>query len=269
MSDAPFIVDSHAHYGCCSNFFMPDPSPEKMLEVMDKCGIRRVCSSHIVGLYSHNIEYAYEETLNILQKFTGRLYGYAIYDPFLIEESLKLLERYLPMEGFIGIKIHPAMHEYPLDGKRYEPLWEFASTRDTVILTHTYDATPLSIYPHEVATVQIYAVPKLIDSIAERYPKLTVILGHSGGHYYGQVQAIEMARKHKNVYVDTSGEAKGYGVIEWFVREIGAGKVLYASDMNWLDPRSHIGRVIGASITLEEKEAILYGNAHRIFRFAA
>jgi predicted TIM-barrel fold metal-dependent hydrolase len=246
---------------------MIDTSPEKMIEVMDGCGITRACSSHIVGLYSHNIEFAYEETLEIVERFRGRLYGYALYDPFLPEESLRLIERYLPMDGFIGIKIHPAMHEYPLDGGRYDPLWEFADSHETVVLTHTYDATPLSIFPYEVATVQKYAEPRLVKGIAGRFPGVKLILGHGGGHYYGQVQAIEMARLFDNVYVDISGEAKGYGVIEWFVHEIGAHKVLYASDMNWLDPRGHIGRVIGARISLEEKELILYKNAEGLFNF--
>ncbi|MBA7697889.1 hypothetical protein ES703_106561 [subsurface metagenome] len=53
---------------------------------------------------------------------------------------------------------------------------------------------------------------------------------------------------------------------EKLLREI-AGKILYASDFNWLDPRGHIGRVLGADISVEDKERILYKNANEMFNF--
>jgi hypothetical protein len=268
MSEELFIIDAHAHYGYCSNFYMPDVSPERMIEIMDMCRIKRICSSHIVGLYTHNLEYAYEETVKTIEKFPGRLFAYAIYDPFLPEESLRMLDRYLTAEGFVGVKIHPAMHEYPVDGERYAPLWEYAAGRRTVILSHTWDATPQNTYPYEVVPSQVFAQAKLFDAIAAKYPKITFLLGHGGGHYYGQLQAIGVAKKHKNVYLDISGEAKGFGVVAWLVKEVGAEKVLYASDMNWLDPRGHIGRVLGAAVTDGDKERILYKNANSMFKFA-
>ena len=267
MNGELFIVDAHAHYGYCSNFYMPDVTPERMIDTMDMCRIKRVCGSQIVGLYTHNLEYAYADTIKTIEKFPGRLCAYAIYDPFLPEESLRMLDRYLPAEGFVGVKIHPAMHEYPIDGERYVPLWEYAAEKGTVILSHTWDPTPQNTYPYEVVPSQEFAQAKLFDGIAKTFPKITFILGHGGGHYYGQLQAIEMAGKHRNVYLDISGEAKGFGVVAWFVKEVGAEKILYASDMNWLDPRGHIGRVLGATITDEAKEFILYKNANRIFHF--
>jgi predicted TIM-barrel fold metal-dependent hydrolase len=268
MKEDPFIVDSHCHYGYCSNFYMPDVTPERMIRIMDKSRIKRICATHIVGLYTHNIEYALSETLKIIKQYQGRLYGYAIYDPFLAKKSLELIAEHLSYNGFVGVKIHPAMHEYPVDGEDYEPLWEYANEHRLVVLIHTWDATPLNTYPYEVVPAQTYAQPKLIDEIAERFPLIRFLLGHGGGHYYGQRQAIEMARKHDNVYIDICGEAKGFGVVEWFVRELGASKILYASDMNWLDPRGHIGRVLGANIEENEKELILYKNANKIFNFS-
>jgi uncharacterized protein len=267
MKGDPFIVDAHTHFGYCSNFYMPDVTPERMIETMDLCRIKRICASHIAGLYSHNLEYAYEDTVKAIEKYPGRLYAYAIYDPFLPEESLRMLDRYLPEKSFVGVKIHPAMHEYPIDGERYAPLWEYAAGKRFVILSHTWDPTPQNTYPYEVVPAQEYAQARLFDGIAEKHRNITFILGHGGGHYYGQLQAIDMAKKHENVFLDISGEAKGFGVVAWLVRELGARRILYASDMNWLDPRGHIGRVLGADVTDGDKQRILYKNADEIFQF--
>jgi predicted TIM-barrel fold metal-dependent hydrolase len=267
MNNEPFIVDAHTHLGYCSNFYMPDVTPETMIEIMDICGIKNICTSHIVGLYTHNIEFAFEETALAVQKFPGRIFAYAIYDPFLQKKSIELIDKYISVRGFVGIKIHPAMHEYPMDGKNYEPLWEYADEKKLVVLTHSWDATPQNTYPFEVVPAQEYAQPKLVDRIAGRHQGLKILLGHGGGHYYGQVQAIEMVREHDNVYVDICGEAKGFGVVEWLVKEIGSKKILYASDFSWLDPRGHIGRVLMADISTEDKERILYKNANEMFDF--
>ena len=86
MNREPFIVDAHTHLGYCSNFYVPDVTPGKMVEIMDICGIKNICTSHIVGLYTHNIEFAFEETAEAVRKFPGRIFAYAIYDPFFQKE---------------------------------------------------------------------------------------------------------------------------------------------------------------------------------------
>jgi uncharacterized protein len=264
----PFIIDAHIHIGHMANFFMPDNSLRRMIGVMDRCGIKAVCASHIMGLMTHHFEYAHAETLEAVRAFPGRIYGYAIYDPYFPGESLDVVKRHLEMDGFVGVKIHPAGHRYPIDGERYMPLWEYASARGVPVLTHTWDATPQNTYPYELVPAQVNAQPKLVAFVAERFPDLSIIMAHSGGHYDGHLQAIDVAGKHERVYVDIAGETIGFGLIEWFVREIGANKILYGSDINWLDPRAHVGRVLGARISLEEKERILFKNAVSLFRFS-
>jgi len=267
MNNELFIIDSHIHFGYCAGFYMPDVSLERMIRIMDRCKIRRVCGSHIVGLYTHHFEYAHSETLKAIQKYPGRIFGYAVYDPVFPKKSFDSVKKHLAMEGFIGVKIYPTVHRHPIDDKGYDRLWEYASENKVLILTHTWDPMPQNTYPYDPKSV--YAQPKLVDSVARRYPQLKIIMAHSGGHYNGYLQAIEVARKHENVYVDICGDTIYFGVIEWFVKEIGAHKILYGSDLNWLDPRAHIGRVLGAKINLNDKERIFYKNADSIFNFTS
>jgi predicted TIM-barrel fold metal-dependent hydrolase len=264
-SEEPFIIDAHIHLGFMANFYMPDNSLDRMIRSMDRCAIKAVLASHIAGLMTHQFEYAHGETVKAIRSHPGRIYGYAIYDPHFPESSLDEVKRHLAMSGFIGVKIHPAGHAYPIDGGGYEPLWKLAAENAVPVLTHTWDATPQSTYPYELVPAQVNAQPMLVGRVAQRYPDVKIIMAHSGGHYNGHLQAIEAARSHENVYVDIAGETIGFGLIEWFVREIGADRILYGSDLNWIDPRAHLGRVLGADITPSEKENILYRNAHRIF----
>ncbi len=262
----PFIIDGHVHIGTMADFYMPDNSLECMVRVMDARSIKAVIVSHIVGLMTNHFEYAHAETRKAVEAFPGRIYGFAEYNPHFPKESLEVMKAHLAMKGFVGVKIHPAGHRYPLDGEAYTPLWEYASENGTPVLTHTWDATPQATYPFELVPMQENARPALVGRVADRYPTLPIIMAHSGGHYQGHLQAIEVVRAHRHVYVDICGETIGYGLIEWFVKEIGAGKMLFASDMNWLDPRAHISRVLGAKISAEDKEMIFFRNACSLFK---
>ncbi len=262
----PFIIDAHIHLGFMAGFYMPDNSLERMIRIMDACGIEAVIASHIVGLMTNHFEYAHAETRKAVTAFPGRIHGFAEFNPHFPKESLELVKEHLDVRGFVGVKVHPAGHSYPLTGESYAPLWEYASRNGVPVLTHTWDATPQNTYPFELVPAQVNAQPSLVGAVADRYPKLSIIMAHSGGHFQGHLQAIEAARAHPNVYVDIAGETIGFGLIEWFVKEIGAEKILFGSDINWLDPRAHIGRVLGARISSDDKERIFSRNARSLFR---
>jgi len=231
------IVDAHTHLGYCANFYIPDVSLEGMVNIMDKLNIKRICCSHLAGILAHHFEYAHRETLKAIEQYPGRIFGYTIYDPNFPEDSLQSVKKYLKMDGFVGIKIHPAIHTYPVDGKKYDPLWQYSADNNILVLSHTWDATPQTTYPYELAASQIYAEPKLIGRVAQRYPEIKIIMGHAGGHYRGYLQAIEVVQSHENVYVDIGGATFSFGLIEWLAKEVGAHKILYGSDFIWIEPR--------------------------------
>jgi predicted TIM-barrel fold metal-dependent hydrolase len=260
-----FIIDAHAHLGSISRCYLPSVSLGEMIEIMDICKIRLTCFSHTAAVVGHEFEYGHRETLKAIKSYPGRIYGYAVYDPIFPEESLKSVDEYLGKDGFLGIKIHPGCHAYPIDGEKYTPLWEYALPKRIPILCHTWDGTPQTTYPYDIVAPQINAEPKLFHSVLQRYDELIIILGHTGGHYRGHIQAIDVAKKYQNVYVDISGAPIGFGLIEWYVRELEARKVFYGSDLILIDPRAHIGRVLRSRFSTGEKEAILFGNAQTLF----
>ena len=74
-----------------------------------------------------------------------------------------------------------------------------------------------------------------------------------------------MAREHGNLWFDTCGSMHCRGAI----RELVAGglgdRLIYGSDMPFIDPGAQLGKIIYADIDEKVKAAILGGNARRLF----
>lgn len=259
----PFVVDMHGHVGDYGNFHMPDVSIDNLLRVYDECRIRCCIVSHVIGLYSHAFKLANKWNFEVVRTYPGKIFGYAIYDPHYPEASLADVKQYVDVPGFSGVKIYPSGHAYPLDGEGYYPIWELAVERKFPILTHTWDPNPKRTVPFDWDS--LFAQPKLMAHVARKYPEVRVIMAHSGGHYEGNLQAIETAAEFDNLYVDVCGEPIDYGFIEWIVQNIDVKRVLYGSDQNWIEPRAMLGRVLAADISDDDKARILYKNAEDLF----
>ena len=81
--------------------------------------------------------------------------------------------------------------------------------------------------------------------------------------------AANLARRHANVFLDTSGDCYTLGLIEYLVGQAGSDKVLFGSDLTWIDPRTQLGMILNANITNDAKHRILQANAWQVFRLGA
>jgi predicted TIM-barrel fold metal-dependent hydrolase len=77
---------------------------------------------------------------------------------------------------------------------------------------------------------------------------------------------VKLGKKRPNIYLDQATSQAGYGWIERFVREVGAEKILFGSDMPFISAPQQIGKVLYARISDADKRKILGENAKRIFR---
>jgi predicted TIM-barrel fold metal-dependent hydrolase len=251
------IVDAHTHLGEITAFRTVDATVEGMLSAMDHLGIDVCIQMHVAGLGP--FQEAYEVSEAAYRLSDGRLPYAMIYNPLYMEESLDWVTRSLDQPRAVGIKIHPSFNRiYPEDA-RYEPAWQLAAQRGVPIITHSWAVSDYN-------PVQKYSTPDHFEHYVARYPQVNLILGHAGGLYAGHLAAVELARRYPNVYMDISGDAYSFGLIEWLVQQVGAERILFGSDVNWIDQRTHLGRVLDADITLEQKQLILGENACRLFK---
>jgi predicted TIM-barrel fold metal-dependent hydrolase len=252
------IIDVHTHLGPWPRFYLPDVSLQGILKIMDSTGVDKIISAHHAFL-AHYFEHGIEESLRAYEESNGRVLSYAVYNPNHPDETMRFVEKCLDEKAFVGIKIHPSFHQCYADDERYRIVWEYADKKKVPILTHSWD------YSFE-NPVQKFSFPSLFEKFLSEFPSVSLILGHAGGRYNGHLSAVELARKHKNVYLDLAGDSYSFGLVEWLVEKAGADRVLYGSDLPWMDPRTHLGRVIGARITDEDKMKILGINASRLFK---
>lgn len=184
-------------------------------------------------------EYAYHIAQN-----TSWVYQWVVVDPRQ-KETFEQAERMLQSPKCVGIKIHPYCHGY--ETVRYaDQVFAFANERNAVVLTHP-DA------PEQIGNV----VP-----IVDRYPKMKLIIAHLGSEEH--IEAIRKA-KHQNIYTDTSGYASiTNNLLEYAVQQIGADKIFFGTDT--YSAGFQRGRVEYASISDEDKQKILRGNAVKLLK---
>lgn len=252
-----FVIDVHAHLGATREFMIPRCTPEDLVRMMDATHTRIAIVSHQACLAPF-FETGYAETTAALSRHPERLRAYVVYDPNWPDDSTRWMERCLGQPGYVGIKVHPSRHGVDPTDPRYADLWAFADERGLVVLTHSW--APDAVNPR-----QNFATPERFAPVLERHRRLHLLLGHAGGRPVGHQQAVELVRAFPNCSMDISGDTLTLGITEWLVERAGVDRVLYGSDQNWIDPRHHLGRVLRADLSEEQKMAILAGNAQRLF----
>ena len=238
---------------------LPKNSLEETLETMDYLGVDRLCISSLLGCLC-DFKHGNDQVGEAVRRHPNRLIGMTTVNPNYPDEVIAELQRCENLYGMNIAKIHPFCHEYPADGENYREFWQYADQREMIVLSHTWESD---------ATCG----PEMFDNIAQDYPHVKIILAHSGVTQEGCEQAIGVARKNKNVYLDTASSQPHIGMIERFVSEVGSSRVLFGSDIPMLEPAAQFGRIAFADITENDKQRILglnmlklLGNRHTITR---
>ncbi|MEN6534809.1 MAG: amidohydrolase family protein [Bryobacteraceae bacterium] len=252
----PRIVDAHMHLGAPGTLFTFGWELADILRLMDRLGIDRAYSMHHNWLAGH-CEEARTASLEAFEKSGGRLPFLAVHNPNEENESLHAMNACLGHEGFIGIKIHPSFHGLSADDERYESIWDYATEHRLPILSHTWSET--------YNPVQKLSQPMLFEKYIASYPRVAFVMGHCGGPGAGRGQAIHLAQKYPNVYLDIAGDIFSLGLVPELVQAVGAHKVLFGSDMPWIDPRARLGAVLLANLDDTAKTQILGQNAMHVF----
>ena len=196
---------------------------------------------------------------DLYRRSNGRIRSYHYYHPGKQAQSLAAMDRYVDDPAYVGIKIHPSWALTSADDERWRPVWEYAAAHRLPILAHTWDLSPTN-------PKQAYAFPARFEKFVREYPGVKLILAHSGGRCGGIRAAAALGQKYPNVYVDIAGDIWPNGFLEFMAHAIGAERILFGSDYTMMDQELMLGVVVGASLSIPEKENILYNNAKALFR---
>lgn len=253
------IVDAHAHFGVGSGVPQFAESLEAFLEHSDKVKCTYLIQAACVALAERpSFENLNELCEGYYEKSDGRVLSFLIYNPHYQKECVELIEKYHDKPYFVGIKIHPSGHYMWADDESYRPVWELADKYNLPIMSHTWALTS--------NPVQKYSTPERFEKYLNEYPNVKFVFGHSGGRAAGIKVAAAMGEKYKNTYFDLAGDVYDRKLVEYLVSHVGADRVLIGSDIGWFDLTMPIGMVLGADLTLEEKEYILGKTAMQLYR---
>ena len=260
----PFIIDAHAHNQQpgerqVNGFPTPDMelTPAEWRKVMDKYACEKIFLAASEALFFNENG---EKLTNGLREFApGRFYYFSLFNPNQTsDEYLFKLKRSLRNPDCIGIKIHPPTHKVEADDDRYELVFKIAEEFQKPIMTHSWDISDYN-------PVQYMSHPDRFRKHIEKYHKMPFVLGHAGGRPGAFDATVQVCKDFSNVYVDFAGDYYHNGVIEAFADKIGADRILFASDVNWFDPRCNLGLFLGANLPDEDIYKMLRTNAEKIY----
>lgn len=240
------IIDSHTHVDEAPTYGWHDP-PETIIRLLDEAEIGQavvMTYRDAPGPEERVIEYIAEA----IQRFPGRLIGYARMNPRYGDEAVRLFDRAIREYGFKGLKLHPVSYVmHPASGTTLDLIRHAASLKAPTLF-HCGD--------------EEFTLPLQIAEAAAAVPEATIILGHMGGYFHVR-DAIRVAKRLPNLILETS--AMPYpGMIKETVEQLGAHRVLFASDGPGCDPALEVEKVRRAGLTPEEETLIFAGNISRI-----
>ena len=248
------IIDAHAHMGIWKGIYFPNAAPEQMAHSMDRAGVQLAVFSHHAALSSPDV--MNRKSIECARAFPTRFRAYCTIHPFypqMIEAELASYDSY--RDVYVGLKLHGDMHSVPYTDPRYAPAWEFADRRELPVLVHSWGTSP-----NDGTAV--------MRAIAERYPKVKLILGHSLHDLWGD--AVAMARQFPRVYLDLCAVLdERTGVLERFVGEAGSAQVVFGTDIPWFDYHYYIAGVVAADIAEADMRNILSHNGRKLFGLGA
>jgi len=252
---SPEIWDLHCHLSGVPGL-TPEARLAALLSFADRLGISRLCVS--MGLRfsedpsPEDLRQQNDEVLRAIRRFPERAFGLVYLNPKHTQASLDELNRCVRDGPMVGVKLWVAQrcHAHELD-----PLIERAAELKAIIFQHTW-LKVMGNLPGE-------STPMDLVELASRHPRAMIICGHSGGDWELGLRTI---RPLQNVSADLAGSDPTAGFTEMAVRELGADRVLYGSDVGGRSFASQLAKVLGADISDSARQLILSGNLKRLLR---
>ena len=241
------VIDCHAHVGP-SRGLDRDTSVEAMLGLMDAIGITRSAISGFMFGTGVRLETMNDRVAEFVRARPDRFLGLCYLNPRFPEFLEPEMARCFDELGFAGFKLHVEWNGVPYDADVYTPVYRFAAERGVPVLAHTWGDDAV----------------RRLAAAARAHPSVPFLAGHSGA---GDVAiTIEEALRTPNLFLELAYSAGTPWVVERFVREVGAERIVWGSDSILFAQSHQIAKVAFAEISEWDKAAIFGGNARRIFR---
>jgi uncharacterized protein len=243
-----------------------EDSPRELLRFLDEQEIERACL----------INYSAPDTLGLSEQVHEWVLRYGREDPKRLlpagsvhprlTKSGGADARRLFESGIRLLKLHPphqlfSANDYLFGNTSLAEIYGAAQEAGRPVMIHT----GTSIFP---SARNRFADPMPVDDVAVDFPRLKLILAHSGRPLFSD-KAFFLARRHENVYLELSG-IPPKKILQYLPRlEEVAQKTLWGTD--WpspgiSSPAENVAAFRALPLSETAKQKILYDNAQELFK---
>ncbi|MEM1389982.1 MAG: amidohydrolase family protein [Pseudomonadota bacterium] len=199
-----------------------------------------------------------DEVAAFCAEANGRLIGVGSVDISKPMQAVREIRRCVEELDFKAIRVLPWLAERAPTDRLFYPVYTACCEMNVPFCTQIGHTGPLM--PSEVGR------PIYIDQVALDFPELVIVAGHIG--YPWTEEAIAVATKHENVYIDTSAyTAKRYpSELIRYLKSNGASKVLFGTNYPMITPVNALEELSQLQLDDHSKQQFLYENAKRVFK---
>lgn len=246
----PFgIWDNHCHISGLTG--TATERIDRLLGLADRVGVEKLClylGTHLGGENPDPEQLTKDNdfVMEAARHAPSRVVGYVYLNPNHLDFSLKEFDRCVRDGPMVGVKLWVAKR---CNAPELDPIVRRAAEQKAVIYQHTW----LKVGGNQPGE----STPFDIVELARRHPEVRLICGHSGGDWE---RGIRVIRSTPNLFLEIAGSDPCSGFVEMAVRELGADRIIFGSDVSGRSFASQIAKVTGAAIPDSAKRLILREN---------
>ena len=177
-------------------------------------------------------------------------------------DAVRELRRRVCDDGFVGLRVVPWLWNAPPTDRRYYPLFAACVELGVPFCTQVGHTGPMR--PSETGRPIPY-----IDQVALDFPELVIVGGHVG--YPWTEEMVAVARKHENVYIDTSAYTTRRlpdELVRFMKTSTGQRKVLFGTNYPMITHSHALAGLDDLGLTDDARADYLGANAVRVFRLS-
>lgn len=162
----------------------------------------------------------------------------------------------LVADGIRGVKFHPDYQEFFVDSPELTSMYRALADAGLVVLFHA--GVDIGLPP------PVHCTPDRLARVLDAVPSMTVIAAHMGG--YECWDDVERYLVGRNLYFDTSYSLADLGPERMVAMMCahGTDRIVFGTDSPWTDQAAEVAGIRGLSLTDDEINAVLGGNAERL-----
>lgn len=144
-----------------------------------------------------------------LTEHPDKFYGWIFLNPRAYDDPVAELEKWRSTPGYVGVKLHPHWHRYPL--------------RDALPIARRCEELEMPMLVHLG-----YGESGAWQVLTDTCPRLRLLFAHAAIPFYGRMW--EAIRDNPNLFVDVSSPYLSERLVRRAVKVVGPHRVLYGTD---------------------------------------